>query len=66
MASLESKKRFRKYQIKYYKDNYKTFSIKIRTSNGSNNEIVNKLLKQDSISRYVRELIEEDIKQNGM
>ena len=50
---------FRDYQIKYYKENYRTFAIKF--SRDKDSDIIEYLESQENIANWVREKARKDI-----
>ena len=50
---------FRDYQIKYYKENYRTFAIKF--SREKDADIITYLESQENIANWVREKAKKDI-----
>ena len=50
---------FRDYQIKYYKENYRTFTIKLNRD--KDGDIVDYLESQENIANWVRETVRKQI-----
>ena len=50
---------FRDYQIKYYKENYRTFTIKLNRD--KDRDIVDYLESQENIANWVRETVRKQI-----
>ena len=50
---------FRDYQIKYYKENYRTFTIKF--SRDRDGDVIDYLESQENIANWVREKARKDL-----
>ena len=50
---------FRDYQIKYYKENYRTFAIKF--SRDKDGDVIDYLESQENIANWVREKARKDL-----
>jgi len=50
---------FRDYQIKYYKENYRTFAIKF--SRDKDSDVIEYLESQENVANWVREKARKDI-----
>ncbi len=59
----EAYKRFRDYQIEYYKENYRSFTIKYKR--GKDDDVINFLESLDNISEWVRKMVRKEIDNNN-
>lgn len=65
MKTEAQKRAQAKYDIAH-KEEFKTYSLKYGLSDPRNQKIVEKLAKVDNKQAYIRDLILEDIKKNGL
>ncbi|MBR2555141.1 MAG: hypothetical protein IKE94_09800 [Aeriscardovia sp.] len=66
MKKTEAQKRAQAKYDKEHKEEFKVYSLKFGLTNPDNVRIVEKLANQSNKQAYIRDLILDDIKKNGI
>lgn len=66
MKKTEAQKRAQTKYDKEHKEEFKVYSLKFGLTNPDNVRIVEKLANQSNKQAYIRDLILDDIKKNGI